>query len=481
MIAEPTAEEVVRYGLLAPEEREGLRRYMAALGPADFVSSWRRYGESRTDAPPIFHEVVALLLLSTALDRTRWLDLQHGRVWPNLFVFLLAPSGARKSTPLRMGETVALDAFPQGGCLPTETSPEGLITALHMRTTTDGGARGLVFIDEAGRLLATARRNGYAETVKDLLSRLWDSPESYTRTLRLATYRLEHVYLNLVMATTPSRAGDVLTVEDVASGFLARFLPIVVTDLPERRPLARLTDETAGEQRRLLDTLKAYRQNAKPAPVAIEEAALIRLDRAEVTLLGGADAEYEADLLLPWARRLAEYGPRLALLYAVSEGAETVKVEHVWRGLALVETAKESAQVIVDDMTKGATERKLGKVLRFIQANPGGISGRDLQRRAKLSLVEVSALTADLEARGLIRATHRPANSVLYLARPTVTLSPVSFVSPEVSPPMEEGDVQGVGDRVTGDSGDGSAEVTEGQGDGGDTSAPASASEETDR
>lgn len=384
--------------LLTPQEWEEVRAHEAAIHDRDFVLRWVAYGESRTDAPVEFHRAAALALVATAIDRNRWLALQHKAIYPSIDALLLAGSGQRKSTPLGYAESALVSALPDR-VLANDYSPEALIADLSGREP----SRGTAFIDEAGRLLGTMRRERYGEGLKDLLAALWDAPERMSRRLMKGPYDLRSAYVSVVMATTLSRFTEVCTAEDVASGFLARFLPAVVVGPITRKPLRRMADETETAGQELGCALAQMRERlAQPAgPIAITDEAIARLDEAERELEEWVSREFQADLLLPWARRLAEYGSRLAVIFAVSEGADEIERLHVLRALAVIDRARRDALVLVEELVKGRAAREMDKVERFIRANPG-ISGRELQRRTGLSAARVDFLTRELEAQGRI-------------------------------------------------------------------------------
>jgi len=224
--------------LLTVDELVAVERYEAAIAGTDFVERWVRYGCSRSDAPVAFHRAAALVLVATAVYRHCWLDFQHKRIYPSVYVLCLADSGQRKSTALRYAEEAACTAF-KDRVLANDYSPEALIEDLNTR----GASRGVAFVDEAGRLLGTMRQRAYGEGLKDLLNRLWDAPDQYTRKLRGKTFDLSDVFVSLLMATTTDRLTELLTPEDVQSGFLARFVP-VIGGAVTRRPLAVLQDRT---------------------------------------------------------------------------------------------------------------------------------------------------------------------------------------------------------------------------------------------
>lgn len=398
-------------GLLSPAEREAVEA-SGLSGHECFIRRWERYGMKRTDAPPEFHRMVALALVAMAVDRRLYLDLNHKRVYPSFYCLVLAESGQRKSTAMHLGMEVARSVFPEG-LLSESYSPEALIEDLASRKDARGVAesRGTAFIDEAGGILSTTRARHYGEGLKDLLSRLWDAPEEFSRKLRKVSYDLRSCYVNLMMAATRTRFAELMTREDVTSGFLARYLPVIASTTVDRRPLAIRTAEMDESRRRLEKELGEMRAGlvAEGSEMTITLEALERLDKAEEDLTAWAEAEYERDLLAPWVQRLAEYAIRLSLLFAVSGKAKQVEVFHALCALQIVDRAKEDMQVLVQDMTQGSQARILDRIEQFIQSNPG-ISGRDVARKTHMKTDQVQEWVKTLEDQGRIRVTRTGTN-----------------------------------------------------------------------
>jgi hypothetical protein len=205
------------------------------------------------------------------------------------------------------------------------------------------------------------------------------------------------------MATTPSRLADTLTVNDIASGFLPRFLPVWQPPSSPRKPLGMMTADVEAAGRALTVSLSKLRSRlAKvPGPIELTAAALHRLDRAEQALEAWAAREYHAEVIGPWARRRAEYATRLSIVMAVSEGLDVVDEPQALRAIALVDRARGDVAGLVEDLMKTQQARAWDKVERFIRANPG-ITGRELQRRASLGAKTVGEVTRELASQGRI-------------------------------------------------------------------------------
>jgi hypothetical protein len=398
--SDPDRTPVADDSILTSGEATLLRGCLDAIHSTDFVERWISYGSSRTDAPPDFHHMAASVLIAAAIDRNRWLALRHKIVYPSLYILNLAASGQRKSTPLNYAESAAMSVL-KDRLLAADYSPEAFIEELAHRSP----SRGVAFIDEAGRLFSTMRTRAYGEGLKDLLSRAWDSPDEYSRKLRgkKGRFTWRSVYVNLIMATTPTRLAETLTPDDISSGFLPRFLPALVTEPIARKPLGPLTKDIEGVARQLVQDLTQMRAQllSEPAAMPITEEAIGRLDQLEQALEAWATSQFHADLILPWARRLGEYAARLAVIFAISEGVPEAGRLEVLRAVSVVDRARNDIRTVVDDLLKDQQARQVDKVARFIEANPG-ITSRELQRRTSLRKKQIDEVTGELRAQGRV-------------------------------------------------------------------------------
>lgn len=403
------------FTLLRPDEVRILSVHEASIEGTDFIRRWQRYGEARTDAPPAFHQMAGIVLVATAVDRQRWLDLQHKTIYPAVYGLNLADSGQRKSTPIAYAVAATVSACPDRH-LANDYSPEALIADLSSRSERPD-SRGTAFIDEAGRLLNTMRKNQYGEGLKDLFNHLWDAPEHFSRKLMKGEYVLHSVYVNLLMATTRTRFTEATTPEDITSGFLARFLLILVKEEVTRRALSIRTPETDETERELIQALTTIRERLakNPGPARISPEALARLDQAEEDLEGWAAREFHTDLICPWARRLAEYGTRLAIIFAVSEGQDEIRVEQVLRAIQVIDRAKDDVCALVEDLTMGQTAKDVERLHRLLRANPG-LTAREIQRKTKWLAKKAAELVTELCLQGRLR-TKDEGHSKRYYAR----------------------------------------------------------------
>ena len=155
------------------------------LGPLEecvpedgFFRRYIEWAEPVTDAPIDFHVAASLALAGTVVGRKIWLERGHGRLYPNVWALILAPSSFfRKSTCISQAEHLLWDYRDGYYLLPNEATPEKFIDNLVEKPT------GLLRHKEFAGFLGQLERS-YMLGFKEFLTEVFDCPRRYTRTLR---------------------------------------------------------------------------------------------------------------------------------------------------------------------------------------------------------------------------------------------------------------------------------------------------------
>lgn len=188
-----------------------------------WLGDYVRYAGDMTDSPAIFHLAVGLSVLATACGSRVQFRGAGGKIfWPNLYVLFIAPSGLmRKSTSIEIGLNILRRADPD--CIsPNETSREEFLRVLSSRPEL------LVRESEFASALARYSRD-YMGGSKELITDLYDNYPEYRRQIKGKEGTGEKLIikrpaLNYLAASTIEWLVDSLTVNDMRSGFMARFL-----------------------------------------------------------------------------------------------------------------------------------------------------------------------------------------------------------------------------------------------------------------
>lgn len=185
------------------------------------------------EAPESLHLWTGLVLLSAATRRKIYLDMQHGRVFPNMYIIIVAESArVRKSVAMDHGRDLLMDAIPDIRIMRDSMTSQGLIKSMNHRVSVIQGDRineelrsdVAIFADEIANLFSYEKTRSAQMVI--FLTRAYTCPAIYDHTtVRDATVRLHNLYPVLIGGTDP-RNLKVLP-EDAIGGLTGRLIWVV--------------------------------------------------------------------------------------------------------------------------------------------------------------------------------------------------------------------------------------------------------------
>jgi len=227
----------------------------------DFVNTGRGM-----ESPTLFFVWNALWLLSTVLKREAWLRWYPGKLWPNLYVVIVAPPAlCRKSSSMTIGDKLlrslpsclpsTLDAYKKETKIITgKTTPEGLLGALapdtkmfFKREEVDESAK-LVTVEKGSQVALSISefavflgKQQYNTGMVTLLTDLFDCKDSDAEVTRGRGEKpLTDIYVTLFGAITPDGLRMSVPEEAFGGGFMSRMIiayqgvPTKIYSMPKR-------------------------------------------------------------------------------------------------------------------------------------------------------------------------------------------------------------------------------------------------------
>jgi len=242
---------------------------------------------------------------------------------------------------------------------------------------------------EFTRVLAASKREG--NTLGPILRELWDSGHAGIMT-RAAPLSVSDAHLTVIAHATPRELMLRLSESDLVGGTANRFL-MIASERPQLLAHEIVHADVAKPARQLGEAIEAARLGVRE----------VRRDRAANELwreVYAALSEDEPDgpLGAVLARGPA-YCMRLALLYALADGATAIAPEHLLAGLALWHYSAQTARMIFADSRRLNEHQRLAE---FIAGAGGGRTANeivDFFGRNKPAH-EIQALLEPLERRG---------------------------------------------------------------------------------
>jgi len=284
-----------------------------------------------TEADPVAILAQTLIAAGATIGRGTWLQVEASRHHPNEFVVLVGDSAkARKGSSWdHVARTLGAAHLGFANLVHTGLSTgEGLIWAARDPAGADPGAgdpRLLVVEPEFVTVLKASGRD--INTLSPVLRAAWDGRPLALLT-RTAPARASAAHVSVIGHITAAELTHHLSNLEAANGFLNRFC-FIATRRHRLLPDGGSPDPLAGTglESRLQANLTSARSGGQIQldPVARHEWHDIyaTLSEPQDGILGSLCARAEAHVL------------RLAMLYALVDGATTIAVEHLRAGLAL--------------------------------------------------------------------------------------------------------------------------------------------------
>lgn len=221
---------------------------MSARDLSDWISGYIKYTE-RSEPPLAYHTWIAISMIAGALQRKVSLQWGFERIYPNMYIILVGPSGrARKGLALGIGKSLLADV--SGVLMTSENATrEALIRAMK-------GAVGNFMLPN-GQIQQHCSITCFSEELSVFLGQgdvkflasltdWYDSKDSWTyETKGSGKDHLQGLCFNLMGATAPDWLQSMLPQEAVGGGFTSRVIFVVEDHKKQTVPKHEITKEEA--------------------------------------------------------------------------------------------------------------------------------------------------------------------------------------------------------------------------------------------
>lgn len=361
-----------------------------------FVERYIEYASEFTDAPEIFHRHIAYSILSTILARKVFLWQGHKRVFPNLWLIVIAPSSFyRKSFSLSISDDILRGVTELTGdryILPREFSREKLVSILSETP------QGLLIAYEFRTFMALMSRDYMAGT-QSMITELFDCPTIYDREIGGKKFEIKDACINILAATTIDWMKTSIKDVDMASGFLPRFLVVPFAGQKERI-MAWQEPHDINKQDKLVRHLANLSTLRGPCSIGPEARSYY------VDWYVRFEKEWSRPgILSPFYARIQEYAKKLAILTCIDRsGALIIGRDHMESACHIADSyARWITSIVEEDLTyMDKPQRKVIEVLKA--AGEDGIGREELIRKTRLLADQLNKILATfLESRQIKR------------------------------------------------------------------------------
>lgn len=377
-----------------------------ALRPTDFDDLVPRQGWIRdyvdytlfTEPPTVFHFFAGMLAVSTALSRNMFFDMGPYKLYPNLCVAIIAPSGKCRKTSACQ---IAVNMLHAVGCnvLADKLTPEVLVEALKDKNP----ATGLIYAPELAAFLGKQK---YQEGMVPLLTRLMDCPDNWkSATIMRGDAELRNIALTFLGASTLDWVQTEIPRSAFGGGFISRILFVVQEDTPRSFPLPPPMDEQ--KKKGLLERLRLMTQV-----------------RGQVTMTDDCRTWYiewykrnqrkshENKQFSGYYERKPDHAIRLAMLLNVAEASHgqgthlQLKQGHLQHAIKILDWIEAWLPGTFDSLEESMTGSYLGGIIKQLKARQGAATHTELLRAnsKKLNAVQFRAtIETGIQAGYIIR------------------------------------------------------------------------------
>jgi len=388
------------------------------LRPSRFLTPYQDYAATRTDAPPIFHEVLSHALVGIALGRTTTIPFAGGYLYPNLWIALVGPPSAKKSTALSMAARILrLTKFQY--CLAADSfSYEGFLRQLDVNNE-NGSPWKLAIQTELRDLLSTMTKD-YGAGLDSLFMGLSDCPPFLTRALSKEQFVVDRPFLSLAGGLTPDGFTTVVREEAFGTGFLARFLfiPSVPTDQLDWPP-----GPDDDRERALGHALQTCVVNQ---PHDLQK--LLLSDPAKGLFIAWQRSQRHwgddhSDLMGSVGTKLQVLPLRLALTFHADRDPSGTQIDTVDMEQAVETSLRWRDQIkgcLTQNLTFNYEERNERTILKILKASHDPLTAREIQRRGHIIEKYCTPMLATLREQKLIVGSGNMDNpkKMLYAIKP---------------------------------------------------------------
>lgn len=363
---------------------------------------------AESEAPEIYHRWTALATIAGALRRRVWFEMGYFTLYPNNYVVLTGPPGAKKTTAMNVGRRF-LAASKATKFVVDSTSREQLIYDMS-KIDMEGTAAMTAYSGEFGTLLTTSEMNMVL-----FLIEMYDAGEDYEhRTRGGGPHKIVKPALNIVGCTTPDWLSAGMPLQTAGIGLLSRMI-FAYADGPQgSQPFPELTPRQVELAAHIIDDLSEMAKLSGCMTLAPDAKAFYKdwYDNKRQTV-AAADPR-----LTGYYSRKPIHVLKTAMAFAVARGEDLViTMESLTDSFAALDLVESRLPFAFEATGKNPLRLDYHHVQLAIENNPKGLSRPELMRLFKHTvrqeeLIEVLNTLHDI---GAIKRVYGPRGSETYL------------------------------------------------------------------
>jgi hypothetical protein len=339
-------EEYTKPSFLSAEE------HGIVTSEVSFIDLYKDWAMSKTDGAVSYQIASAWTLLSCVFSDIGYAVPKFGKMGLNLWFMVLGETTlTRKSTSRNLMLRAVRQYEKFSGYqidIGSDATPEGLTSVLSERD----GKTSLLHRDEAQGMFKDFINKTYMASAAERFTELYDGHVPVTIRSTRAKAQTERATTNFIMYLMgiTSKTADVLTTEYFKSGFLARFIYVTAPTPPRTKESEDIqqADEyevsVRDEQleyliKTLSDSFIWWQKRNGPVarPIRLDQEALDRFNKFKWDMGNWAEGHPDKESIEPSRQRLALSVWKCAVLLAMYDMSQTVKLHHMLTAISYSE------------------------------------------------------------------------------------------------------------------------------------------------
>lgn len=381
-----------------------------------FIQEWVQWAKSKTDAPLEYHEMAAILLLSTVYSQFGYVHPTHGALKLNIWgVVAGRTTKDRKSTAKsymeRMLRALVTDEYSY--ILPSDATPGGLEVALQDRAHKSS----IISRDEAQGFFEEMLHQSYMSGGISYFTSLYDGRSAGRARASGDKKVVQSVEISFVFYLTGilEDMASVLTVKNFKHGFLTRFL-YVIAERPTNyvEPPFTFSDNDEKEEddkvfnhlKKQLEVGRNYWSMLAPengmAKIGIEEEAVARFQKFRDDVANKVQDTKYVEVIDAVSDRMTVSVLKLAALLAMHARSSTIKMEHLLHAIAFAGKWFDNAVRVASMISESEWLRDVSLLEKFIEANGNTPYAKAYDAFPDMKQRDFDDMVTSLEMRGVI-------------------------------------------------------------------------------
>lgn len=352
---------------MATERKYAMRRL------SDWLEAYQEY-TTETESSPDFNLWVGISTIASALRKKTWLELGRLKVFPNLYVVLVAEPGvARKSQAISYASDIISD-IPSIIVGADSTTAQSLMQELEESTTYDRLPDGTalrhaslsIISREFESFLGSASANKMLVTLTDLFD-AGEKPWKH-RTKSSGTSMIPSVYLNILGATTPRSLQECLSSLAVGGGLTSRILFIYSDKKHKKIAVPEMTARIRFLKEQLIHDLESISAITGSLSFAVSSLDYWKkwYEAYDETSEKRLQPRKEFD---GWYSRKPLLIQKVAIILSASQSnSRVIEIEHLQKAITLVEEVEKGmGNVLTDQVMRNTGGYETSVILRYVK------------------------------------------------------------------------------------------------------------------